>query len=163
MEPQGRPILRPVNPPMIVSSSPEKPTSVALLPFVNTTFNRISGMLSRYNIKSVGLPPKKIKINSFSYSCLLGCEPCSVVGLCKRLRRTFLWYEGHNPNLHLNKGPESRIIDLYLAKIHEASLSRSLTAGSWLPPQARYYGNSGESSTNEAPCYYCGVCFKFWQ
>jgi hypothetical protein len=35
-------------------------SSVALLPFVNTTFNRISRMLSRHNIKSVGLPPKKI-------------------------------------------------------------------------------------------------------
>jgi hypothetical protein len=33
---------------------------VALLPFVNTTFNRISRMLSRHNIKSVGLPPRKI-------------------------------------------------------------------------------------------------------
>jgi hypothetical protein len=33
---------------------------VAFLPFVNMTFNRISHMLSRHNIKSVGLLPMKI-------------------------------------------------------------------------------------------------------
>jgi hypothetical protein len=32
----------------------------AFLPYVGTTFNRISRLLSRHNIKSVGLPPKKI-------------------------------------------------------------------------------------------------------
>jgi hypothetical protein len=42
-----------------VATTPEKPTSVALLPFVNTTFNRISRMLSRH-IKSVGLSPRKV-------------------------------------------------------------------------------------------------------
>jgi hypothetical protein len=46
--------------PKRVATTPEKPTSVALLPFVNTTFNRISRMLSRHNIKSVGLPPRNI-------------------------------------------------------------------------------------------------------
>ncbi|PNF41399.1 hypothetical protein B7P43_G14428 [Cryptotermes secundus] len=34
--------------------------TVAFLPFVGTIFNRISRVLSRHNIKSVGLPPKKI-------------------------------------------------------------------------------------------------------
>jgi hypothetical protein len=38
----------------------DRPTSVALLPYVSTTFNRISRVLSRHNIKSVGLPPRKI-------------------------------------------------------------------------------------------------------
>jgi hypothetical protein len=43
-----------------VTSTPEKPASVTFLPYISTTFNRISRLLSRHNIKSVGLPPKKI-------------------------------------------------------------------------------------------------------
>jgi hypothetical protein len=34
---------------------PEKSVSVAFLPSVSTTFNRISRLLSRHNIESVGL------------------------------------------------------------------------------------------------------------
>jgi hypothetical protein len=55
-----RQIRRALDPPKRVTTTPEKPASVALLPFVNTTFNRISHMLSRHNIKFVGLPPRKI-------------------------------------------------------------------------------------------------------
>jgi hypothetical protein len=53
-------IRRAFDPPERVATNPEKPTSVALLPFVNMTFNRISRMLSRYNIKSVCLLPRKV-------------------------------------------------------------------------------------------------------
>jgi hypothetical protein len=38
----------------------EKPASVAFLPYVGKTFNHISKLLSKHNIKSVGLPLKKI-------------------------------------------------------------------------------------------------------
>ncbi|PNF14479.1 hypothetical protein B7P43_G18379 [Cryptotermes secundus] len=38
----------------------DKQDSVAFLPYVGSIFNRISRMLSRHNIKSVGLPPKKL-------------------------------------------------------------------------------------------------------
>jgi hypothetical protein len=33
---------------------------VAFLPFVGTTFNRISRVLSKHNIKTVVLPPRKL-------------------------------------------------------------------------------------------------------
>jgi hypothetical protein len=46
--------------PKRVATIPEKPTLVALLPFVNMTFSHISHMLSRHIIKSVSLPPRKI-------------------------------------------------------------------------------------------------------
>jgi hypothetical protein len=36
--------------------SDDNPDSVAFLPYVGTIFNRISRVLSRHNIKSVGLP-----------------------------------------------------------------------------------------------------------
>jgi hypothetical protein len=38
----------------------DKPVSTALLPYFHTTYNRLSRLLSRHNIKSVALPPKKI-------------------------------------------------------------------------------------------------------
>jgi hypothetical protein len=38
----------------------DKPVSIAMLPYLHTTYNRLSQLLSRHNIKSVALPPKKI-------------------------------------------------------------------------------------------------------
>ncbi|KDR09574.1 hypothetical protein L798_00533 [Zootermopsis nevadensis] len=45
-----RRIQRALNPPARVSLSPEKPASVAFLPYVGTTFNHISRLLARHNI-----------------------------------------------------------------------------------------------------------------
>jgi hypothetical protein len=53
-------IRRALNKPARVASTPDKPDSIAFLPYVGTTFNLISRLLSRHNIKSVGLPPKRI-------------------------------------------------------------------------------------------------------
>jgi hypothetical protein len=55
-----RQIRRALNPPAKVASTPKKPASVSFVLYVGTTFNRITRLLSRHNIKSVGLPPKKI-------------------------------------------------------------------------------------------------------
>jgi hypothetical protein len=49
-----------LNPSERVAPPLEEPASVAFLPYVSTTFNRIGRLLSRHNIMSVGLPPKKI-------------------------------------------------------------------------------------------------------
>jgi hypothetical protein len=54
-----RQFRRAINRPKTAAQPPDKPTSVALRPLVNTTFNRIIRMLSTH-IKSVGLPPRKI-------------------------------------------------------------------------------------------------------
>ncbi|PNF38064.1 hypothetical protein B7P43_G00358, partial [Cryptotermes secundus] len=43
-----------------ISRPEDKPGSVAFLPYVGTIFNRISRVLSRHNIKAVGLPPNKL-------------------------------------------------------------------------------------------------------
>jgi hypothetical protein len=53
-------IRRALNPPVRVVLTPDKPALVAFMSYISTTFNRISRLLSRHNIKSVGLPPKKI-------------------------------------------------------------------------------------------------------
>jgi hypothetical protein len=52
--------IRALNPKVQTSKSKDKPTSVALLPHVQTTHSRLSRMLAKHNIKSVGLPPRKI-------------------------------------------------------------------------------------------------------
>jgi hypothetical protein len=43
-----------------ISQPEDKPDSVAFLTYVGTIFKRISTVLSRHNIKSVGLSPKKV-------------------------------------------------------------------------------------------------------
>jgi hypothetical protein len=51
--------LRAIYQPKRVACQRRNQTTVSLLPFVSTAFNRISHILSSY-IKSVGLPPRKI-------------------------------------------------------------------------------------------------------
>jgi hypothetical protein len=56
----NRQINRVINRHPNISKTDDNPDSVAFLPYVGTIFNRISRVLSRHNIKSVGLPPRKI-------------------------------------------------------------------------------------------------------
>ncbi|GFG31913.1 hypothetical protein Cfor_11969 [Coptotermes formosanus] len=53
-------IQRALNSAVRTPKSNDKPTSVALLPYVQITYSRISRMLAKRNISSVGLPPRKI-------------------------------------------------------------------------------------------------------
>jgi hypothetical protein len=55
-----RQIRRALDPLKGVATPPEKPISVAFLPLVSTTFNRICRMLSRHSVKFVGFPLRKI-------------------------------------------------------------------------------------------------------
>jgi hypothetical protein len=56
----GRQINRALNRRPNISKTDDNPDSVAFLSYVGTIFNRISRVLSRHNIKSVGLPPRRI-------------------------------------------------------------------------------------------------------
>jgi hypothetical protein len=49
-----------LNPKVRIPKPKYKPTSIALLPYVQTTYGRLSRMLAKHNIKSVGLLPRKI-------------------------------------------------------------------------------------------------------
>jgi hypothetical protein len=55
-----RQIPRILNPPERVALPPEKPALVAFLPYFSATFNRMSRLQSKHNIKSAGLVRKKI-------------------------------------------------------------------------------------------------------
>ena len=48
------------NPTFRTSKPTDNPTSFALLPYVQTTYGRLSRMLAKPNIKCVGLPPRQI-------------------------------------------------------------------------------------------------------
>jgi hypothetical protein len=56
----GRLIHRVLNRCPDISQTNDNPDSVAFLPYVSTIFNHISRVLSQHNIKSVGLPPRKV-------------------------------------------------------------------------------------------------------
>jgi hypothetical protein len=53
-------IQRALNPEVKTFKLKDNPTSFALLPYVQTTYGHLSRMLAKLNIKSVGLPPRKI-------------------------------------------------------------------------------------------------------
>jgi hypothetical protein len=55
-----RVILHALNPPDMEDTPTKDPTSVAFLPFDVSTFNHISRVLTKHNIRTVGLPPKKV-------------------------------------------------------------------------------------------------------
>jgi hypothetical protein len=55
-----RQIHRGLNRRSLLPQPDNRPHSVAFLPFVRTVFNRISRVLARHNIKSVGLPHMKL-------------------------------------------------------------------------------------------------------
>jgi len=53
-------IQRAIKPATRTNKTEDKPTSTAYLPYTQTTYGRLSRMLTKYNIKSNGVPPKKV-------------------------------------------------------------------------------------------------------
>jgi hypothetical protein len=61
-----------------ISQPEDNPDSIAFLPYVGTIFNRIGTVLSRHNIKSVGLPLKKLSSFLWPVKHSLGLRiPCA--------------------------------------------------------------------------------------
>jgi hypothetical protein len=58
----------------------DKPVSTAMLPYFHTTYNRLSRLLSRHNIKNVALPPKKISIFLRPVKVIVGLKPQGFTG-----------------------------------------------------------------------------------
>jgi hypothetical protein len=53
-------ICRAMKPPTNTTKMKDKPTSMDYIPFMQTTYGRLSRMLTEHNIKCIPLPPKKI-------------------------------------------------------------------------------------------------------
>jgi hypothetical protein len=72
-------------PPCREDTPKEELTSVAFLPFVGPTFNCISRMLTRHNIKTVGVLPRKVTSFLLPIKDDLGLKTAAVYSIpCKR-------------------------------------------------------------------------------
>jgi hypothetical protein len=74
---------------------PENKThSVAFLPFVGTVFNRISRVLARHNIKSVGLPHMKLSSLLRPVKDRIGVRTPGVYRISCECGRVYIWADG---------------------------------------------------------------------
>jgi hypothetical protein len=85
------------------SSKHDNPESVAFLPYVGTIFNWISTVLSQHNIKSVGLPPKKVSSFLRPVKDKLGLRTPSVYRISCECGNVYIWQTGHSVNTRLKK------------------------------------------------------------
>jgi hypothetical protein len=53
-------IRRAMKPPTKTAKTKDKPTSTVYIPYTQATYGRLSRMLTKHNVKSIPLPPKKI-------------------------------------------------------------------------------------------------------
>jgi hypothetical protein len=79
-----------------VASVPERPVSVTFLPYVSTTFNCIIRMLSRHNIKSVGLPPRNIPSFHRHVKDDLGLNTLGVYSVFGKCGQIYIEQTGHS-------------------------------------------------------------------
>jgi hypothetical protein len=70
-----------------------EPHSVAFLPFVGTVFNRISRVLARHNIKSVGLPHMKLSSLLLSIKDHLGLRTPGVYRIHCECGRVYIGHQ----------------------------------------------------------------------
>jgi hypothetical protein len=87
-------IHRALSPPPRVAQPDKKPDSVAFLPYIRLIFNRTSSVLSRHNIKSVGLPPKKISSFLRSVKDDLGLKTMGVYSICCEYSQIYIGQMG---------------------------------------------------------------------
>jgi hypothetical protein len=79
--------------------------SVALLPYIHATYNRLSRLLSKHNIKSVALPPKKCRASSS-----ISCE-CEFVYIGQMGRSTEIRIKEHQRNIRLLQLDKSALVE----------------------------------------------------
>jgi hypothetical protein len=119
---------------------PDKPHSVAFLPFVGTIFNRISRVLTRHNIKSVGLPHMKLSILLRPVKDHLGLRTRGVYKIPCECGRVYIGQTGRSVDIrlkehqrhirqHLDKSTvaEHSIDQGYRIQFHNASILATKT------------------------------------
>jgi hypothetical protein len=77
--------------------------TVAFLPYVGTIFNRISRMLSRHDIKSVGLPPKKIYNFLWPVKYLLGVRTLGIYRISCECGKVYIGQTGRSVDTRLKQ------------------------------------------------------------
>jgi hypothetical protein len=96
-------ICRALNHPPRVGQSDEKPDSVAFLPYVWSIFNRIRRVLARHNIKSVGLPPRKISSFLWLVKDDLGLRTPGVYSIPCECGQVYIRQTGHSVDTRLKE------------------------------------------------------------
>jgi hypothetical protein len=76
-----------------------EPHSVAFLPFVGIVFNRISRVLARHNIKSVGLPQMKLSSLLRPVKDHLGLKTPGVYRIPCQCGRIYIWQTGRSVDI----------------------------------------------------------------
>jgi hypothetical protein len=66
------------NPKIRTPKLQDKPVTVVLLPFIHNTYNRLSRLLTRHNIKSVAVPLKKVSNFLWPVKDLMGLKTLGV-------------------------------------------------------------------------------------
>jgi hypothetical protein len=98
-----RQIRRGLIPPPGVGQTNGKPDSVAFLPYVGSIFNHISRMLARHNIKSVGLPPRKISSFLRPVKDHLGLRTPGVYSIPCECGQVYIGQTGHSVDTKLKE------------------------------------------------------------
>jgi hypothetical protein len=138
-----RQIRRALDPPKRAATTPEKPTSVALLPFVSTTFNRIIRVLSRHNIKSVGLLPRKTAYFLQPMKDNLGLKTPGVYSILCERGQVYIGQTGrsintrikeHHRHIRLSQPDKSAVAEHSISRGHHIQLQNTKI----LSTQSRY-------------------------
>jgi hypothetical protein len=129
-----RQIGRALDPPKRAAITPEKLTSVALLPFVSMTFNHISRVLSRHNIKSVGLPPRKIANFLWPVKANLGLKTSGMYSIPCECGEVYIGQTGrsidtrikeHNRHIRLAQPDKSAVAEHSISQGHRIQLQNT--------------------------------------
>jgi hypothetical protein len=96
-------IRRALNPPSGVGQTDRKPDSVGFLPYVPSIFNCISRVLAPHDIKSVGLPPRKISSFLCPVKDDLGLRTPAVYSIPCECSQVYIGQTGHSVDTRLKK------------------------------------------------------------
>jgi hypothetical protein len=113
-------IRRAMEPATRAAKTNDKPTSTAHIPYTQTTYDRLSRMLAKHNIKSVTLPPRQI----FSYlptvKDALGIRTPGVYSIPCKCGRVYIGQSGrsiqllikeHNRHIRLAQSDKSAVAE----------------------------------------------------
>jgi hypothetical protein len=78
-----------------INQPDDNPDSVAFLPYVGPIFNQISRVLSQHNIRSVGLPPKKVSSFLWPVKDNLGLRTPGVYKIPCECGKVYIGQTGH--------------------------------------------------------------------
>jgi hypothetical protein len=98
-----RHILHALNPPSRAPPPREDHTSEAFLPFVDITFNHISRVLSKHNIKTVGLPPQKFSSFPRPVKDYLALKTPGIYSIPCQCRKVYIGQTGHSVEMRVKE------------------------------------------------------------